>query len=98
MHLLMAKNRVKRLLNLKRLAVLPVALLLFFAPGCGKRKLPLPPVERVVQKAEISAAQRGNRILLEWKMPAHKAGDKSILSIQRVDIYRLAEPLNSPLS
>ncbi len=65
--------------------------------SCGKRTPPVPPVERVSQKAEISAVQRGNRIILTWTTPARNAGESSVLNIDRIDIYRLAEPLDAPL-
>ncbi len=99
MHLLTAeKTGIKHPPNFKALLLLLVACACIFAAGCGKRKLPLPPVERVVQRANVSGAQRGNQIQLQWTMPPHKAGDKSILSIERIDVYRLAEPLDSSLS
>ncbi len=45
--------------------------------SCGKRKPPLPPLERVQQRVEISGFQRGNVITLTWtlpfKMPLKKA-------------------------
>lgn len=63
--------------------------------GCGKRQSPLPPIERVGQKAEISAFQRGNRVILSWRMPARNAEEASLLNINRADIYRLVEPLES---
>jgi len=66
--------------------------------SCGKRRPPQPPVERVLQRVEISGFQRGGSVLLSWKMPAKNAPAKSVQNISRVDIYRLAEPLNSPLS
>lgn len=66
--------------------------------SCGKRKPPLPPKERVLQKVEISGNQRGNVVFLSWNMPARNASDGSILNIDRVDIYRLAEPNSTPLS
>ncbi|HTK38122.1 MAG TPA: hypothetical protein VL325_06490 [Pyrinomonadaceae bacterium] len=65
--------------------------------SCGKRKPPLPPRERVAQRVEIDGFQRGNQVLLSWKMPARNAPAKSLLHISRVDIYRLAEPANAPL-
>jgi hypothetical protein len=65
--------------------------------SCGKRKPPLPPTERVVQRVEIGGFQRGNQVILSWKMPARNAPAGSVLNINRADIYRLAEPLNSPL-
>jgi fibronectin type 3 domain-containing protein len=98
MHLLTLNNALKWIAKLPWVGLLLCLLSITFTAGCGKRKLPLPPVERVVQRSEVSGAQRGNRIFLQWTMPPHKADDKSILSIQRVDIYRLAEPLNAPLS
>lgn len=64
--------------------------------GCGKRKPPLPPTERVVQRAEISGFQRGGEVILSWKMPARNAPAGSVLNIDRIDVYRLAEPLNTP--
>ena len=66
--------------------------------GCGKRKPPLPPIENVPQRVVISGFQRGNRVNLVWTMPARNAPDGSVLNINRADIYRLAEPVNSPLS
>lgn len=72
------------------------ALLIFI--GCGKRKPPLSPIERVEQKATITAFQRGNQILISWRMPARNADDASLLNINRADIYRLVEPLESNLT
>lgn len=66
--------------------------------SCGKRKPPQPPKERVLQRVEISGFQRGNQVLLSWKMPARNAPTGSVLNISRADIYRLAEPLSSPLT
>lgn len=65
--------------------------------GCGKRGAPVPPKERVLQRVEVSGFQRGNQIILSWKMPAHNASKGSVLNISRADIYRLAEPMTSPL-
>ena len=87
---------VKQLMLKAPLAVLALAFLASF--GCGKRKPPLPPVERVLQRVDISGFQRGDRVILSWKMPARNAPSGSILNISRADIYRLAEPLSSPLS
>ncbi|MDQ3180935.1 MAG: hypothetical protein M3Q33_10490 [Acidobacteriota bacterium] len=78
------------------LAFIMFALLICF--NCGKRKPPLPPIERVPQRVEISGFQRGNRVNLTWTMPARNATGGSILTIERADIYRLAEPLNSTLT
>jgi hypothetical protein len=66
--------------------------------GCGKRKPPLPPVERVAQRVEIKGFQRGNRVLLQWTLPPRNAAGGSLLNISRADVYRIAEPLNAPLA
>ncbi|HUR98752.1 MAG TPA: hypothetical protein VMZ26_11860 [Pyrinomonadaceae bacterium] len=64
--------------------------------SCGKRKPPLPPVERVLQRVEITGFQRGSQVILSWTMPSKNASQGSLLNISRADIYRLAEPLTSP--
>lgn len=74
-----------------------LALVVLMAMGCGKRGVPVPPKERVLQRVEISGYQRGNQIVLSWKMPARNAGTGSVLNISRADIYRLAEPVTAPL-
>lgn len=77
------------------LAFIIIALLSF---ACGKRKPPLPPIERVQQRVVIDGFQRGNKVNLVWAMPARNAPDGSVLNISRADIYRLAEPPNSSIS
>lgn len=71
---------------------------IFLTLGCGKRKPPVPPKEKVAQRAEISGFQRGNKVRLAWKMPARNAKQDSVQNIDRVDIYRLAEPLDASLT
>lgn len=99
----MLSNLLKRFL-LNRKFVVKVFLTAFvFALitinlNCGKRKPPLPPVERVLQKVEIEGFQRGNRVNLSWVMPARNAESSSILNIERADVYRLAEPIDAPLT
>lgn len=65
--------------------------------ACGKRGAPIPPKERVLQRVELSGFQRGDQIILSWKMPARNAPKNSVLHIQRADIYRLAEPVSAKL-
>ncbi len=76
-----------------------IALLFAFAMvGCGKRRPPLPPVERVQQRTELlSGVQRGNRVILSWPAPLRNAPDESVQSIRRIDVYRLAEKPTAPL-
>ncbi|CAN5381758.1 hypothetical protein BH10ACI2_BH10ACI2_05490 [soil metagenome] len=74
-----------------------VVLLVLIGVGCGKRGLPVPPTDRVSQIVEISGYQRGNQIILSWQMPPRNAPKTDTLNISRVDIYRLAEPINASL-
>ena len=72
--------------------------LLLFA-NCGKRRPPLPPIERVQQRTELlSGVQRGNQVILSWPAPRRNAPDESVQSIRRVDVYRLAEKPRAPLA
>lgn len=89
--------RAKNLTSLLLLALclLPLAVTSF---GCGKRRPPQPPVERVPQRTELlSGVQRGNQVILNWPAPRRNASDESVQSIRRVDVYRLAEAVDDPL-
>jgi hypothetical protein len=81
--------------------VLALTLLLpavFLFANCGKRRPPLPPVERVQQRTELlSGVQRGNQVILSWPAPLRNASDVSVQSIRRIDVYRLAEKPRAPL-
>ena len=71
---------------------------LSLAPTCGKRRPPLPPLERVPQHTnELTGVQRGNQIILLWPAPLRNAGSGSVQSIRRVDVYRVAEKPTAPL-
>lgn len=82
--------------RIKLTLFLAVLFALFLTLSCGKRGAPLPPIERVTQRVEISGFQRGNSINLTWQMPLRNANDTSVLNINRVEVYRLAEELKSP--
>ena len=73
-----------------------LALVLLMSLSCGKRKPPLPPEERVLQRAVVTGFQRGNQVILSWPMPIRNAPKGSVIRIERADIYRLTEPLNAP--
>jgi predicted phage tail protein len=76
-----------------------IVLCLLTVTGCGKRRPPLPPVERVQQRTELlSGAQQGNEVILSWPAPARNAPDSSVQSIRRIDVYRLAEKPGAPLA
>lgn len=75
-----------------------MAFALLMSLSCGKRRPPLPPRERVLQRVELGGFQRGSEIVLSWKMPARNARQDSLLNISRVDVYRLAESQTSPLT
>lgn len=87
---------LKHLASKAPLALL--ALIVLIGVGCGKRGVPVPPKERVAQRVRLDGFQRGNQIILSWKMPARNAPMKSVLNIARADIYRLAEPITAPLT
>jgi len=71
---------------------------LSLAPTCGKRTPPLAPLERVPQRTEeLTGEQRGNLIVLSWPAPRRNAGESSVQSIRRIDVYRVAEKPNAPL-
>ena len=86
------KSAARHLMLLIGLCVLSLA------PTCGKRRPPLPPIERVPQRTEaLSGVQRGNRIILIWPAPVRNANEGSVQSIRRVDVYRVAEKPDAPL-
>ena len=88
-----------RQLIARQLLLLVAVSVLSLAPTCGKRKPPLPPIERIPQRTEfLTGAQRGNHVILSWPAPRRNAGEGSVQSIRRVDVYRVAERPNSPLS
>jgi hypothetical protein len=88
-----------RQLIARQLLLLVALSALSLAPTCGKRKPPLPPIERVPQRTELlSGTQRGNQVILIWPAPRRNAGEGSVQSIRRVDVYRVAEKPNAPLS
>jgi hypothetical protein len=90
-----ASASIKHIVSKAPLALL--ACVVFISLSCGKRRPPQPPKERVAQRVELSGFQRGDSVVLSWKMPARNAGSGSVLNISRADIYRLAEPSNAPL-
>src|SRR6185369_16883929 len=71
---------------------------LSLAPTCGKRRPPLPPIERIPQRTEaLTGVQRGNQVILSWPAPLRNTDDGSVQSIRRVDVYRVAERPTAPL-
>ena len=71
---------------------------LALAPTCGKRRPPLPPLERVPQRTEaLTGIQRGNQVILIWPALPRNAKEGSVQSIRRVDVYRVAEKPTAPL-
>lgn len=88
------KNSIKHFPRKALLALIALSALIGF--GCGKRGAPVPPRERVLQRIELDGFQRGNQVILSWKMPARNAPKSNLQNIARADIYRLAEPATSP--
>lgn len=85
-------------LSRKKAALAFIIFALLITLCCGKRKPPLPPLEKTTQRVEISGSQRGNKVTLLWNMPAQNPSGTNVLNINRTDIYRLLEPLVSPLT
>lgn len=92
------KTSSRNRLHKAGLAFIAVALLITLFSGCGKRKPPLPPKERVSQRVEIKGIQQGGQVILSWTMPTRNAAEGNTLNIERIDVYRLIEPLSAPLS
>lgn len=94
-------NRIKllsKLLYTKFSIFILAMLLILSAISCGKRGAPLPPIERVQQRASISGVQRGSQVNINWQMPPRNAPDGSVLNVAKVEVYRLAERIDSPLT
>jgi hypothetical protein len=72
---------------------------LLLVTNCGKRRPPLPPVERVQQRTELlTGVQRGNQVILSWPALLRNAPDANVQSVRRIDVYRLAEKPRAPLA
>lgn len=110
MHVLVRLSRKTQLTNTKRdrsrpcvrvgsvFLLICVVAVVPLLTGCGKRRPPQPPIERVQQRTELlSGVQRGNQVLLSWPAPLRNAPNSSVQSIRRIDVYRLAEKPTAPL-
>ena len=92
-----SRSLLTSIINSQKAWCLPLLAVLLLS-GCGKRRPPLPPVERVQQRTELlSGVQRGNQVTLSWPAPLRNAPDPSVQSIRRIDVYRLAEKTTAPL-
>jgi uncharacterized protein len=91
-------HRTKTFLLSRGVLAIAAMLAITLLTACGKRRPPLPPIERVQQRTELlSGVQRGNQVILSWPAPLRNAPDSSVQSIRRIDVYRLAEKPNAPL-
>ncbi len=89
--LLQAESSVLSL-RLLPLCLLPVVFGLLIS--CGKVGDPLPPIPRApVSIRELAVLQRGNQLILSFPIVRTSRSEP----IQRIDLYRLIEPLNAPL-
>src|SRR5690349_17722176 len=70
--------------------LLPFAFCLFFA-ACGKVGAPVPPARFTERTADLSAIQRGSKIMLSWPAPRLAAKETDRSYVARVDIFRLTE-------
>ena len=88
-----------KLMQLRWIILPTAATLLLSFNGCGKRRPPQPPLERVQQRTELlSGVQRGNQVMLSWPAPLRNAPTSSVQSIRRIDVDRLAEKPSAPLA
>jgi predicted phage tail protein len=93
------RDKFRSMTHISKALCLCVFLGIIGISGCGKRRPPLPPIERVQQRTEfLSGAQQGNEVILSWPAPARNAPDSSVQSIRRIDVYRLAEKPGAPLA
>lgn len=93
----MPANQSPNPASARQLILLLSVCLLALAPTCGKRRPPLPPIERIPQRTEqLVGFQRGNQVILSWPKPLRNAGESSVQSIRRVDVYRVAEKSSAP--
>jgi hypothetical protein len=65
----------------KKAALAFIIFALLIGLSCGKRKPPLPPLEKVQQRLELSGIQRGNLVMLSWMLPDKNADKGSILIV-----------------
>src|SRR5262245_33935217 len=83
-------------LSLSRSPALPLYLSLFlsvFLAACGKIGDPLPPIPRAPLRVEsLSVEQRGAHLILSFPFTRTPK-----TPLQRIDVYRLLEPLDAPM-
>lgn len=86
-------RRRQRMLRIRYLIFL-----LLLVAACGKRGAPSAPV-LVVPRAvsDLSAAQRGGRVVLTWSFPSTTNTGQSLTSVRRMVVYRLREELPGSL-
>lgn len=63
----------------------------FALTACGKVGAPVPPARLTERTSDLSAIQRGGKIVLSWPVPPLGAKESSRSYIERADIYRLNE-------
>ena len=59
--------------------------------ACGKVGAPVPPARFTERTADLSAIQRGNKVMLSWPAPSLSAKESQRNYIARADIFRLTE-------
>jgi len=85
-------DRLRRNEHIRRLSVSLSLFLSFFLAACGKIGPPLPPIPREPLHVEtLSVEQRGAHLILSFPFTR-----TSKTQLQRIDVYRLVEPLDAP--
>ncbi|MFL6213015.1 MAG: fibronectin type III domain-containing protein [Blastocatellia bacterium] len=72
------------------LCLLPFAFCLFLT-ACGKVGAPVPPTRFTERTADLSAIQRGNKIMLSWPAPRLAAKESDRSYIDHAEVFRLQE-------
>jgi hypothetical protein len=75
--------------GLAPLGVLLLAVAVVFAPGCGKKGPPLPPIVRLPAPPDVLARRLGSVVWLQVRIPAANADKTTPADLERVDVYAL---------
>ena len=85
----MGALRISNILRGSGILFLMIIVTMISNLGCGKRRPPIAPKKKSVERVEISPLQRGSEISISWRYNPTPVSDASIGAVVRADIYRL---------
>ena len=85
----MGALRISNILRGSGILFLMIIVTMISNLGCGKRRPPIAPKKKAVERVEISSLQRGSEISITWRYNPTPVSDASIGAVVRADIYRL---------